>query len=90
MFTHYQILANLRKTNTVLTHGDFRVLLADDASGVVAYGRKTTSQAAVVIINRSNSPQSGAIPVAGYLPDGLVLNVAYAVGGGMTGPLVGR
>jgi glycosidase len=88
LFAHYQILANLRNTNTVLTQGDFRVLLADDASGVVAYGRKTNSQAAVVIINRSNSPQSGAIPVGGYLTDGLVLNVAYAVGGGMTGPLM--
>ena len=87
LFSHYQTLASLRKNNAVLTQGDFRILLADDATGVVAYGRKVPSRAAVVIINRSNSTQSGAVPVAGYLPDGLRLNVAYAVGNGPSGPL---
>jgi glycosidase/fibronectin type 3 domain-containing protein len=82
MFAHYQALNTLRRTNGVLVSGDFRVLLADDASGVVAYGRKTDTQAAVIIVNRSDSTQSGAIPVAGYLPDGLTLNRAYAVGTG--------
>ena len=82
MFAHYQALNNLRSGNDVLIDGDFTVLLADDASGVVAYGRKTTSQAAIVIINRGGETQSGAIPVAGYLPDGITLNKAYAVGDG--------
>jgi glycosidase/fibronectin type 3 domain-containing protein len=82
MFTHYQALNTLRSTNGVLVHGDFKVLLADDASGVVAYGRKTNTQAALIIVNRSASTQSGAIPVAGYLPDGVTLNRAYAVGTG--------
>jgi hypothetical protein len=65
--------------------GDFRVLLADDATGIVAYGRKTANQAAVIILNRSDQTRSGAIPVAGYLPDGVVLNQAYAVGQGGAG-----
>ncbi|NJD59136.1 MAG: alpha-amylase [Anaerolineae bacterium] len=80
MFSHYQALANLRKLNPVLINGDLRVLLADDASGVVAYGRKTGDRAAVIIINRSNLEQTGAVPVAGYIPDGVVFNPAYIVG----------
>jgi hypothetical protein len=62
--------------------GDFKVLLADDASQVVAYGRKTDHQAAIVIVNRGDQAQTGAIPVAGYLPDGTYLWRAYAVGDG--------
>lgn len=79
-FAHYQALANLRKQNPVLTDGDLKVLLADDASGVVAYGRKTGNQAAVIIVNRSSNQSSGAIPVAGYIPDGVIFNAAYVVG----------
>ena len=73
MFSHYQTLASLRKQNPVLTQGDLRVLLADDVSGTVAYGRRTNNQVAVVIINNSDQPTAGAIPVAGYIPDGVVL-----------------
>ncbi len=80
LFAHYQTLAALRDANPALTHGDIRILLADDAGGVVAYGRKLDNAAAVVIINRSGASQSGPIPVAGYLPDGTVLSNAYAVG----------
>src|SRR5215216_4025821 len=82
LFAHYKALAALRDQNAVLTDGDIRVLLADDASDVIAYGRKTNSQAAVVLINRSDQDQSAAIPVAGYLPNGTVLQNAYNVGGG--------
>ena len=66
----------------MLTAGDLRVLLADDPAGIVAYGRKTGSQAAVIIINRSDAEQSGAIPVAGYIPDGIMFTRAYVVGTG--------
>jgi glycosidase/fibronectin type 3 domain-containing protein len=82
IFTHYQTLNTLRSSNDVLVHGDFKVLLADDTAQVVAYGRKTGNQAAIVIINRSDQPQSVEIPVAGYLPNGVVLNQAYVVGEG--------
>ncbi len=82
LFDHYKALAAVRDQNAALTDGDIRILLADDASNVVAYGRKTTSQAAVIIINRSNQDQSGAIPVAGYLPNGTVLQNKYSVGAG--------
>ncbi len=82
LFTHYQTLNSLRRTQDVLVHGDFKVLLANDASQVVAYGRKTDSQAAIVIVNRGDQTQTGAISVAGYLPDGTFLSRAYAVGDG--------
>jgi hypothetical protein len=87
MFSHYQALAGIREANPALVAGDFQVLLADDASGVVAYGRKTASQAAVVIINRGASPQTGKVPVGGFLPDGIVLQAAYVVGSGSAMPV---
>ena len=49
IFAHYQTLATVASTNDALTDGDFKILLADDAADVVAYGRKTDSQAAVII-----------------------------------------
>ena len=82
MYGHYQALAVLRKLTPALTSGDLKVLFPDDASGLVAYARKTSNQAAVVIINRSDQSRSGAIPVAGYLPDGVVLKTVYKVGSG--------
>ena len=68
---YYQTLAALRRVNPVLTAGDLRMLFADDAAGVVAYGRKTTQQAALVVLNRSDQDRTVTIPVVGYLPDGL-------------------
>jgi glycosidase/fibronectin type 3 domain-containing protein len=82
MISHYQSLTAMRDQNLVLVDGDFHILLADDASQVVAYGRKNGGQAAVVILNRSDQAVSGSIPVAGYLPDGVTLSQAYAVGQG--------
>ena len=82
LFAHYQTLNTLRHDNDVLVHGDFRILLADDSAGVVAFGRKTGDQAAVVIVNRSAEAFSGPVPVAGYLPDGISFSQAYAVGTG--------
>lgn len=79
MFTHYQTLNTLRSSNDVLVHGDFKVLLADDASEAVAYGRKTGSQAAIVVINRSAQTQTVEIPVAGYVPDGITFISLYGV-----------
>ncbi len=82
MFDHYKTLNSIRSANNVLTSGDFQMLLADDAANVVAYGRKTNNQAALIIVNRDSQPHSISIPVAGYLHDGLTLQQKYAVGGG--------
>lgn len=85
MLLHYQMLSGLRKFNSVLTAGDLQVLLADDVAGVVAYGRKTGAQAAIIAINRSNQVCTVDIPVAGYLPNGLKFIAAYGVGNRMGG-----
>lgn len=84
MFSHYQTLADLRKANPALTGGDLRILLADDAAGTVAYGRKTAEQAVLVVINRSEEARTVTVPVSGYLPDGIAFNSLYEVGNGGT------
>lgn len=80
MLIHYRALAQARRTTAALTAGDLRMLLADDATNTIAYGRKTNRQAAIVAINRSNAPHMIDIPVAGYLPNGLKLRRVYGVG----------
>ena len=78
---HYKTLASLRRATGALTVGDFRVLAADDAEGTVVYGRRTGSQAAIVAINRSGSPRSLTLPLAGWVPAGTSFTAAYSVGG---------
>lgn len=85
MFLHYQVLSGLRKLDPALTAGDLQVLLADDATGVVAYGRKTGAQAAIVAVNRSDQASTVDIPVANYLPDGLSFRAVYGVGNKLGG-----
>lgn len=80
IFAHYKILGELREHYPVLTDGDIRILLADDAADVVSYGRKTNRLAAVVVINRGDQSQTVTIPVAGYLPNGTKLYRGYTVG----------
>ncbi len=82
---HYTSLANLRASLPALTDGDLRILLADDAAGTVAYGRRTDASAAVVAVNRSSAEQTLAIPVAGYLPDGTTLTIRFAANGSGSG-----
>ncbi len=76
----YRTLAILRNKLPALTEGDLTVLLADDNSETVVYGRKITSQAALVAINRSAETRHIIIPVAGYLPEGVRLNSIYQTG----------
>jgi hypothetical protein len=80
LFKHYQTLAKLRKQNDALTSGDLKMLLADNSAETVAYGRKTLSQAALVVINRSSQSRTVSIPVNGYLPDGVIFKSLYGVG----------
>jgi glycosidase/fibronectin type 3 domain-containing protein len=80
LLAHYQALAALRAGNPALTAGDFRILSANDGSGTVAFGRKTSSRAAIVVLNRGGSTQAVTIPVAGFVPDGTAFSVGYGVG----------
>ena len=86
--THYETLAATRDDIEALTDGDFRVLLADDAAGVVAFGRRTGAQAAIVTENRSASPATVEIPLAGYVPDGIVFAERLEVNGTSSGSYV--
>ena len=80
LFAHYQSLAALRAANPALTAGDFRILSANDADGTVAFGRKTSSRAAIIVINRSGSSHTVTIPVAGFVPNGTSFSVGAGVG----------
>ncbi len=82
LLAHYTALAGIRRDNAVLRTGDFLALLAADSAGVAAYGRKTASQAAVVVLNRGGSAATVDVPVAGYLRDGVAFTSAYAIGSG--------
>ena len=84
MLAHYTQLAALRRSLPVLRDGDFRALLADNADGVAAYGRSTTSQAAIVVVNRGSASQAVTIPVGGYLRDGITFSRRFALGTGGT------
>ncbi len=89
LLDHYRTVAGLRRTTGALTAGDFRILLADDANDALAYGRKTSTGAAVVAVNRGGAARTLVLPVAGYLPDGVPFTTRYAVGsGGSTGASV--
>ena len=63
------------------------MLLADDGAGVVAYGRKTAAQGALVVVNSSREARTVSVPVGGYLPDGLAL--AYRYGGSGSASVAG-
>ncbi|WP_322513253.1 alpha-amylase family glycosyl hydrolase [Chloroflexus sp.] len=80
LFNHYAELAELRNRYPSLVKGDFTPLLAGDAAGVVAYGRKYRNEAAIVLINRSASAQTVTVPVSGFLPNGVELCALFTVG----------
>ena len=81
MRDYYKSLTKMRKDNAVLRDGQLRFLLADDANGVLAYGRKAGDGAAIVVINASTAPHRVLVPVGGYLPDGLSLSTAQVQDG---------
>jgi glycosidase len=80
LFAHYQALAAVRAGNPALTEGDIRNLLADDAEGAVAFGRKTAHQAALVAVGTKSTTNHAGIPVSLYVPDGTEFTVAYGIG----------
>jgi len=65
---YYQGLTKQRKNNEVLRGGSLKWLLADDANGVLAYGRKLGDHAAIVAINTTTQARTVEIPLAGFIP----------------------
>ena len=80
LLAHYTALADLRAAVPALRDGDFRILLADDATETVAYGRATGSHAAILVLNRSDAEREIRIPVGGAIPDGVALTRRLGVG----------
>jgi glycosidase/chitodextrinase len=76
---HYTALGALRAATPVLRDGSLAGLEADDSTGVVAYGRKDATQAAVVAIDKGSSAQTVSIPTASFVPDGTTFRAAYGV-----------
>src|SRR6185369_13339157 len=77
---HYRTLIAVRKQVNALRAGDFRVLLADDDKETVVIGRKTGTQAALTLVNRSTSAQTISVPLSGYIHDGVQFTALFAVG----------
>ena len=69
----------------MLRDGTLVPLQTDDAAGTVAYGRKTSSQAAIVAIDKGDTATTVAVPVTGFVPDGTTFRALYGVGNAIGG-----
>jgi glycosidase/fibronectin type 3 domain-containing protein len=77
---HYRGLISARNQVPALRGGDFRTLVADDTNETVAIGRKTGTQAALVLVNRSSQTRTISVPLAGYIHDGVAFKALFGVG----------
>lgn len=67
----YQKAAEIRNDNEVFRTGDLTV--AYDEGDVIAYARKTDTQAGLVIVNRGGSDATISLDTAGFLPSDITL-----------------
>ena len=72
LLDHYTNVFGARDDHPALRTGDLRFLLTDNAAQTLAYGRRSAddTDAAVVIVNRSDGAASVEVDVGGYLPVG--------------------
>ncbi|MFU1797420.1 alpha-amylase family glycosyl hydrolase [Paenibacillus azoreducens] len=66
LFATYQKAAEIRNDHEVFRTGDLKV--AYDKGDVIAYARKTDTQAGLVIVNRGSSDANVSLDTAGFLP----------------------
>jgi glycosidase len=83
LISTYRSLGALRASVPPLQSGDVRFLLAGDRAGAVAYLRQAEGRVALVILNRSASERTVAVPVKGLVADGVQLESRY----GFPGPV---
>ena len=76
MLAHYTKLTQLRNSNKVFRQGELSFLLADDTARTMAYIMRTTTEAAVVAVNRNSTPQTVVIDAHGRLPNAVKLTDA--------------
>jgi glycosidase len=81
---HHRLLGQARRNHPALRTGDFRTLLIDDSNGVYAYGRRLLladgMDAAIVVVNRSDTARTVTLDLAGYLPAGTAFSDELAAG----------
>jgi glycosidase len=72
LLEHYQRLGQLRQQYSFLRTGAWKTLLLDDA-GLVVFGRKDATGAALIAVNRSDQEHTVSFDASGYLPWGAEL-----------------
>lgn len=79
MLAFYRQLGALRNEHPALREGERITLRADDEAGVLAYLRRdaTAGDAALVVINQSETEQMVSLELAGLVPDGLTLEPTF-------------
>src|SRR5690606_22729438 len=81
LMAHYQALAELRAANPVFRDGELSFLLTDDENRTLAYLMRTAGSAAIVAVNRNDTPQTLTIDVSGRLPANITLSDALGSAG---------
>ncbi|WP_123039209.1 alpha-amylase family glycosyl hydrolase [Cohnella candidum] len=84
LFDTYKKAADVRDNNAVFRTGDLRT--AYSQGDVIAYARKTDTQAGLVVVNRGANEATIEANVAGFLPDGVTLK--DRLGGTIQGTVV--
>ena len=70
---HYDYLIELRRLWPVFRQGEMTFLLTDDANRTLAYLMRTENSAAIVALNRNDTPQELVIDTKGMVPDAVKL-----------------
>lgn len=68
----YAGLGRLRADHVALREGDLRMILSDDAAGTLGYVRRTSDEAAVVVLNLAKQARTVVLELEGLVPDGLL------------------
>lgn len=71
LFNVYKKASEIRNNNEVLRTGDIKAAYAQ--GDVIAYARKNTTKAGLVIINKGTTDAAIDANVAGFIPNGVVL-----------------
>lgn len=89
LLNHYREIGRLRGEKSYLRTGSWDTIFVNDDQGILAYGRKDSTGAALITINRSGSTQSVNLDIDGYIPLGATLERQLGDGASTTaGPVL--